>query len=214
MQTAFVSTECCGEASNTVGKPVMTQLRITRFMPTTWLISIIVLVAFPLLELAILIKVGSFIGVGFTFLIILLTFILGVTVVRRQGIGVARRFVATANTGETPVEPMVDGMLLFFAGGCLIAPGLITDCIGLVLLVPFLRQWVARWILARGFLHAINVRPHRSPGRNNSQGSYPSSHREGPTIEAEFQRINDEPNPNQRPPPPTGAPSRPKPPSR
>ena len=160
-------------------------------MPPIGLILLLLLVAFPLLELAILIKVGSIIGVWATLGIVVGSFILGTTVVRHQGFGVARRMLATARSGEPPVEPMMEGMLLMFAGLCLMAPGLITDVIGLILLVPPLRQWSARWILARGFSTVFAVRRGRSPdhpGRSRRVGP-------GPTIEADYERVDEKPVP-------------------
>ena len=160
-------------------------------MPPIGLILLLLLVAFPLLELAILIKVGSIIGVWATLGIVVGSFILGTTVVRHQGFGVARRMLATARSGEPPVEPMMEGMLLMFAGLCLMAPGLITDVIGLILLVPPIRQWSARWILARGFSTVFAVRRGRSPdhpGRSRRVGP-------GPTIEADYERVDEKPVP-------------------
>ena len=160
-------------------------------MPPIGLILLLLLVAFPLLELAILIKVGSIIGIWATLGIIVGSFILGTTVVRHQGFGVARRMMATARSGVPPVEPMMEGMLLMFAGLCLMAPGLITDVIGLILLVPPIRQWSARWILARGFPTVVSMRRGRSPGHPGR------SHRvgPGPTIEANYERVDEEPVP-------------------
>lgn len=162
-------------------------------MPPLGLILLLLLVAFPLLEIAVLIKVGSIIGVGMTLAIIVGTFILGVTVVRHQGLGVARRIVTSARSGVPPVEPVIEGMLLMFAGACLIAPGLITDAIGLVLLIPPVRQLAARWVAAKGFPLAVKVRRGRSSPSSPGLGERPTRSKSAPTIETDYERLDDKP---------------------
>ena len=171
-------------------------------MPSLGLIILLLLVALPLLEIAVLIKVGSIIGVGLTLTIIVTTFILGTWVMRLQGMGVAKRFMAATRTGEPPVEPMVEAMLLMFAGGCLIAPGFITDSIGLLLLIPVVRQMTARWILARGFPLTVKMRQTRTYQRPRAHGGQPRRSSPAPTIEADYERIDEKPVPPGRDPRP------------
>ena len=159
-------------------------------MPSLGLIILLLLVALPLLEIAILIKVGSIIGVWLTLLIIITTFIIGTWVMRLQGLGVAKRFMASTRSGEPPVEPMMEAMLLMIAGGCLIAPGLITDSIGLLLLVPPIRQFTARWILSRGFPIVVSMRQTRTYQRPHAP---PRRAGPAPTIEAEYERLDEKP---------------------
>ena len=154
-------------------------------MPSMTLIILLLTVALPLLEIALLIKVGSIIGVWATLAIIVGTAVIGFTVAREQGLGVARRMVESMRSGEPPLEPMLEAMLLMFAGACLIAPGLITDVIGLVLLVPPLRQYAARTILRRHLLGSREPRP-RSPRPPRGPGS-------GPTIDGDYERVDDPP---------------------
>jgi UPF0716 protein FxsA len=169
-------------------------------MPSLGLIILLLLVALPLLEIAVFIKIGSIIGVWLTLTIIVSTFILGLWVVRLQGMGVARRFMAATRSGEPPVEPMMEAMLLMVAGGCLIAPGFITDTIGLLLLVPPLRQTVARWIIARGFPLAVRMKQTRTYQRPHAPGTRSRRADPAPTIEADYERIDEKPlPPGQRP---------------
>ncbi len=176
-------------------------------MPSLGLIILLLLVALPLLEIAVLIKVGSIIGVGLTLTIIVTTFILGTWVMRLQGMGVAKRFMAATRTGEPPVEPMVEAMLLMFAGGCLIAPGFITDSIGLLLLIPVIRQMTARWILARGFPLTVKMRQTRTYQRPRAPGGQPRRSGPAPTIEADYERIDEKPVPPGRHPGPGDPPA-------
>lgn len=174
-------------------------------MPSLGLIILLLLVALPLLEIAVLIKIGSIIGVWLTLIIIVTTFILGTWVLRLQGMGVAKRFMAATRSGEPPVEPMMEAMLLMFAGGCLIAPGFITDCIGLVLLIPVMRQATARWIIARGFPLAVRMQQTQTRQHSDPQHPHTRTHRRksgaAPTIEADYERIDEKPISPARPPP-------------
>jgi UPF0716 protein FxsA len=161
-------------------------------MPPMALVFLLMFVALPLLEIALLIKVASLIGIWLTFAIIVGTAILGFTVAQRQGLGVARRMLASLASGEPPVEHMLEGMLLMFAGACLIAPGLITDAIGAVLLVPPLRRLTARTILGHHLIEQLRPsrsraeKPWRSPRPHPKDGA-------GPTIETDYERLDDKP---------------------
>ena len=146
-------------------------------MPPAGLIVAILLVAFPLLELAILIKVGSSIGVLATLGIVIGTAVVGITVFRQQGAGVARRAFERSKSGEPPVEPLIESGLLALAGALLIAPGLITDACGALLLIPPLRRFLARSIMRRGNMTIVR----RSASRNAK----------GDTIDGEFERLDE-----------------------
>lgn len=163
-------------------------------MPSPALIVLLLTVALPLLEIALLIKVGAIIGVWPTLAIIVATAIAGFTVVRHQGLGVVRRMRVAMQSGEPPVEPMLEGMLLMFAGACLIAPGLITDTIGFVLLVPPVRQYAARLILRRRLFETVEVRSRRRRGGGpRRDDGRPGADRPAPTIEGDYERIDEKP---------------------
>lgn len=159
-------------------------------MAPTSIVFLLMIVAFPLLELALLIKVASLIGIWLTFAIIVGTAVLGLTVSQRQGLGVAGRMVDALASGTPPVEPVLEGMLLMFGGACLIAPGLITDAIGAALLVPPLRRLAARTILGHHLIEQL--RPRRQPA--GQSGRPPRPHPgSGPTIEADYERLGEKP---------------------
>jgi UPF0716 protein FxsA len=158
-------------------------------MPSLGLIILILIIALPLLEIALLIKVGAVIGIWATLGIILVTGLIGMTVFQQQGFGVARRAFDQMQSGEPPLEPMAESALLAFAGGCLIAPGLITDAIGLFLLVPPLRRILARSLIARARFVHVDIR--RSSGRQD--GGFE-------TIDGSFERLDEREMPGKRPP--------------
>lgn len=153
-------------------------------------------VALPLIELALLIKIGSSIGIVGTLLLIIATAILGGLVVRHQGLGVLQRMRQTVQTGKTPVEPMMEGMLLMVAGGCLIAPGIITDCIGLVLLVPIIRQMAARAMIKFGNPFIVDPNRKYAGPRMRTSTSTPEERKRArrgrpETIDVNYERVDE-----------------------
>lgn len=102
----------------------------------------ILFVVVPFAELAVIIQVGSWIGVGPTLLALVVTGAVGAVLVKREGIGVFRRAQARMRAGEMPGRELMDGALILFAGALLLTPGFLTDILGLALLVPPVRAVV------------------------------------------------------------------------
>ena len=100
---------------------------------------IILFIAGPLLELAVLIKAGQWLGLWPVFGIIFGTGILGVLVLRLTGVSVLRRLLSGQMMND-PVPSMMDTSVMFVAGALLILPGIIGDCLGLLLLIPQVRD--------------------------------------------------------------------------
>jgi UPF0716 protein FxsA len=122
-----------------------------------WFGLFLIFVAVPLMELALLIKVGNWLGFWPTFGIIILTAVAGTAVLHAQGMKTMQRAMADMQQGATPVQSVVDGSFILLAGVLLVSPGLITDCLGLLLLIPPVRGLVSRWSVQR-FLSSANVR--------------------------------------------------------
>jgi UPF0716 protein FxsA len=122
---------------------------------------VLVFIALPIAEIAVIIKVGSWLGVGETIALLLGVSLLGIWLVKRQGIGVLRRMREQMNAGRVPGTEMVDGALLLFAGALLIPPGFITDVVGLLLLLPPVRagiRLVTRRRLGRRVIRRVEIR--------------------------------------------------------
>ena len=109
---------------------------------------VLLFVAMPILELWLLLRIGGAIGAGPTVGIVLTTGILGGWLARREGLKTMRAFTAEANAGRLPGRPMVDGLLIFAGGALLMTPGVVTDALGLGLLLPPTRALVRRALLA------------------------------------------------------------------
>ena len=109
---------------------------------------LLVFVAYPLLELALLIRAGQAIGFWPVLAIINGTGLLGVAILRRQGFKVVEKVSAALEEGREPVAPLADSALVFAAGSMLISPGLVGDTMGLLLLIPQLRHLIRHTISA------------------------------------------------------------------
>ncbi|HID48381.1 MAG TPA: FxsA family protein [Chromatiales bacterium] len=133
----------------------------------------------PLIEIYFLIKVGDVIGAGWTVFLVVFTAVVGVWLLRVQGLGTLYRVQASLEQGELPATAMLEGMLLLVAGALLLTPGFVTDTIGFLLLVPPLRHRLAAWLLFRGVLQA-GMPPPRRPGPGSDHGRR--------TIEGEYKR--------------------------
>ena len=157
------------------------------------------LIALPVLELALLIKIGQAIGFWATLGLLVGAVVIGAIIMSRQGITVARRTREAIALGRPPVGPVLDGAFLLLAGALLITPGFLTDALALVLLVPPVRRKVARWCV-RSLVERAHVQVKmyeaQNQGQNQSQGrSGPSPATgapvEGPVIEGEFERLGE-----------------------
>ena len=103
----------------------------------------------PLTELFLLVKLGTVIGIGATVLIVICTGVLGAWLARWQGLGVLRRLSEDLAAGRLPTDTLIDGLLILIAGAVLLTPGLITDALGFLLLVPQGRAMVRKAVAAR-----------------------------------------------------------------
>jgi len=106
-------------------------------------------IVIPLVELYLLLRVGSLIGTGPTVGIVIVTGIAGGLMARRQGFAVWRRIQENLNRGALPTEPLVDGLFVLAGGLLLLTPGLLTDAVGFLALLPPTRAVLKRWIQRR-----------------------------------------------------------------
>lgn len=170
----------------------------------------LIFILVPLVELALLIKLGTVMGFWPTFAIVILTAVIGTSVLRHQGFRTMVRLNEAMARGEPPVKPVIDGAFVLLAGAFLLTPGLITDTVGLLLLIPAVRDHVAAWslkyLLTRGGLSATGfgwstgdtkgrTNAKRPEGPRTQSGPGPDKPRgepgDGPIIEGEFERLDD-----------------------
>jgi len=104
----------------------------------------------PIVELWVIIEIGSLIGVLPTIALLLADALLGSLLLRHQGRGAWRRFNAALAERRFPGREVADGLLIAIGGTLLLTPGFVTDVFGVVLLVPPTRAIVRR--LLRGYI--------------------------------------------------------------
>jgi UPF0716 protein FxsA len=100
---------------------------------------LILFIIIPIVELALLILIGGYIGVFNTVALVLLTGLAGAVLARRQGFSALTRIRANLEEGTPPGDEMLRGALILLAGLLLIFPGVLTDLAGLLLFVPPVR---------------------------------------------------------------------------
>jgi UPF0716 protein FxsA len=110
---------------------------------------VVLFVLVPIVEIAVIIQVGQAIGVIETLLLMVAVSVVGAWLVKREGIGVWRRAQRQLDTGVVPGRELVDGMLIMLAGALLLTPGFVSDCLGVLLLLPPVRAGLRRLVIGR-----------------------------------------------------------------
>ena len=103
----------------------------------------------PLLEIYILIQVGQVIGALWTVFFVVLTAVIGVQLLKSQGLSTLSRAQHKMNEGELPAQELMEGIALIVAGAFLLTPGFFTDTAGFLLLFPPTRVLLINAMAAR-----------------------------------------------------------------
>jgi UPF0716 protein FxsA len=119
----------------------------------------------PLLELYLLLFIGSVIGFWPTVAIVLVTGVLGAWLAKSEGLRVLRKWQAAIAEGRVPEEGVLGGLLVLVGGVLLVTPGVLTDVAGLLLLFPPTRRLVAAQLkksvekkIRSGAIHVVTMR--------------------------------------------------------
>ncbi len=120
------------------------------------------LVALPIVEIALFIQVGGLIGVWATLGLVVLAFVLGVAVIRSQGTHAWLQAQRSLAELRDPSRPLAHGMMLIIAGALLMVPGFMTDIIGLLLLIRPVRNLVMRQAGRRMRVGTVHMARHES----------------------------------------------------
>jgi UPF0716 protein FxsA len=139
-------------------------------------------IAVPMIEIALFIQVGGFIGIWWTLLIVLATAITGSYLVRNQGLREIANLQRSFSELDDPTEPLANGAMILFAGALLLTPGFFTDVVGLSLLVPAVRKAAFTWAKSRvkvqGFSMGQQGTAQRPPQQNGDR-----------VIDGEFEEV-------------------------
>jgi len=148
------------------------------------------LLLLPLLEIAGFVIVGQAIGLWATLGLVVLTSIVGAVLLRVQGLGMINRISKDSRAGVNPGRELVHGAMIVVAGFLLLLPGFITDVIGLLLFVPFIRDLAWERLGSRVVVRTTSPFSQRD-GQNPRSSATPGSATVVDLDEDEFTRDPD-----------------------
>ncbi len=105
-------------------------------------------VGLPFIELALLVRIGQSVGFWPTFAVTIAAGLAGATLAKSQGRKVFREWQQALSEGRVPEEGIASGLLVLVGAVLLISPGVLSDFIGLLFLLPQSRRVLARWLRA------------------------------------------------------------------
>lgn len=133
----------------------------------------------PILEMLLLIQVGGLIGAIPTIGLVLLTAVIGLQLLRQQGLSTLMRANQKLASGEMPAEEVVEGIMLAVGGALLLTPGFFTDVLGFLCLLPYSRRAMAQRLIAKGLLKAVHSDGF-SQGRGSDHSNFGFQYRDSP----------------------------------
>ena len=163
----------------------------------------------PIVEMYLLISVGGYIGTIPTIACVMLTAVVGVSLLRWQGTATLSRGMNRVSQGQLPGQEIAEGMMLAVAGALLLTPGFVTDTFGFLLLMPPVRSLLAQYAgkhlkvvdLATGAAAGTGGFGQSGPSSEGSRGPErssrdPGAHKpaSGVIIDGEFERKPDRNN--------------------
>lgn len=151
------------------------------------LLFLAVLIGIPVVEISVFVEVGGQIGALNTIILTILTAVAGMALLRKQGLSILMQAQATLNKGASPINEILNGILLAVAGLFLLIPGFVTDGIGFLLFLPPLRSAVASWLGRNVKLSGHTAQTHH---RHYGQGP-----RDTTIIDGDFEVVDEEGKP-------------------
>ncbi len=106
-------------------------------------------VIIPVLEIYVIIKVGSYIGAGWTVILVVATAFIGAYLAKMQGAHTMMKMRSNMQKGIPPTNDILDAFLIFAAGLVFLTPGFLTDILGVLVLLPVTRQPIKFWLLKK-----------------------------------------------------------------
>ena len=150
-------------------------------------IAALIFLVIPVVEIYFLIQVGEQIGALWTVLLVVLTAVIGVRLLKQQGLSTLMKAQQKMQSGALPAEEMVEGIALVIAGAFLLTPGFFTDFIGFLLLIPASRRAMVALFAAKAAYYFKNsMHSNRSQNTNQQESNpfnRPSQTSKGDVIE-------------------------------
>ena len=151
---------------------------------------LLVFIVTPLLEMVILFQAADVFGAWITLLLVVLTAVIGLNILKKEGLSIFVRANERLNSGELPAQEIVEAIFLAGAGALLITPGFLTDFAGFSLLMRPLREYFAKLAIRAGIFKATTI---GDPRNKMYWSNYDKSSEvgAGDVYEGEFMRDND-----------------------
>ncbi len=143
---------------------------------------LLLFIAVPLIEIALFIQVGGWLGLWPTLAIVVLTAIAGTMLVKSQGAQAMAQLRTSFDDLRDPTEPLAHGAMILFSGALLLTPGFFTDIVGFALLVPGVRNFVLREAKKRVTVHTVNTDRGWQPQQDETiiEGTYSDADEDRP----------------------------------
>ncbi len=113
----------------------------------------------PIIEIYLLIEIGSIFGALTAITLVILTGFLGAFMARMQGLQTLFRIKESLREGRMPSSDLLDALLIVIAGVVLLTPGFLTDSAGFLLLIPTTRNTIISWLQRQIELRYMSNRP-------------------------------------------------------
>lgn len=148
----------------------------------------LLLVGVPILEIALFIQVGGWLGTIPTILIVVVTALAGTILLRTQGLSTMASLQSSVTEGRNPMDPIAHGAFILVAGVLLLTPGFFTDATGLAFLIPGVRRFLIKnigtQIMSKATVHTFGTPGQEPHGRPDPQ---PSSD----VVDADYEVIDE-----------------------
>ena len=141
-----------------------------------------VFIIMPIVEMWVLIQVGGLIGAWPTIGLVLLTAMIGLQLLKQQGLSTLMRANQKMAQGGLPAEEILEGIALAIGGALLLTPGFFTDAIGFYCLIPFTRKLLVKQMLKKGVFMASS---------QMQGGGFHANYQSGASSESGFSRRDD-----------------------
>lgn len=153
---------------------------------------LILFIAMPIIEIGMFIRVGGWLGMWLTLLIVVITAVLGAWMLRQQGASTMIEVQHRLQAGEMPAQQIIEGFLLLVGGGLLVTPGFVTDAMGFACLIPGSRRGLVSLFLTRSkggtvFMNTGGGSRRANPSHRPAE---PSRARVDDAIEGDYREID------------------------
>ncbi len=146
---------------------------------------LLLFIIIPLAEMLLLFEVAEQIGGLTTLGLVVMTAVIGIQILKQQGLSTFTRANQRIDSGELPAQEIIEGLFLAVGGAFLLTPGFITDALGFIFLIGPMRRYIVRMLIKSGKLTIL-----QSGGRGQFFYSHHSRDNagDGSTFEGEYEK--------------------------